>query len=506
MAPPRIVSKTPIPNVVVLALLDVVTTTMKAVAPLSATLLVFRLWAYATGRKNSIILSRKSVFGSILNTWFVFELMFFVYCQRVNKSVQGQPPEEKVVRLNKEARQTLIERCLQTSTSPEEFAESWYLSHHKFHDLKRDNIKEWLAWGLFHRHNAENDMTDDEKVELAEMVDRFEASCAPCGGEKLKIPDGYNAEAKLMKFSEEPVTHTHRPFVMYTIVHFIIQEILTPLRMSRLGFARQQHSTLVFHFRAGMFPEREPIVFIHGLGVGMLPYDKFLTRLVALTDDDSSSLYGRSILCVELHVVSQRLLPPNLHRDDFISEMREIMNGLGYSNGGIMIGHSYGSFAVSWLAQHASDLVFALGLFDPACLFLHYPNTLYSILYKTPTNGHERFMHFLIREELFFNAHARRHFFWYANIFFLEDFDTVNKPTMVLLSDEDFIVPVDNVRKYVENFNKGHQLANPKYENGTVDVTYLEKCDHGGFIRTDQHLTKVLAGIERLAIKASKMN
>ena len=303
-----------------------------------------------------------------------------------------------------------------------------------------------------------------------------------------------------MKFSEEPVTHSHRPLVMYTIVHYILQELVAPLRFSRLGFVRQQHKTLSYQYRPGFLLEKEPLVFIHGLGVGVIPYEGFLRRLLAKTEDENSPLFGRSMLCVELHAVSQRIAPPELHRDDFVDDMKEIMKTLGFNNGGIIMGHSYGSFATAWLVHRAPELVHALALLDPACMFLHFPNVLYSILYKIPTNAHERFMHYLIREELYFNAHARRHFFWYANILFLEDVDTTTKPTLVVLSEDDFIVPIRPALQYVQKYNEGHRLAQPKFDSkAKVDLVYLDKCDHGGFLWMDHHGKQVADAIERLA-------
>jgi len=506
MPPPKLVNKHAVLSTPIAVLLDGVTTAMKAVAPLSALLVAFRIWAYTTGRRQSLLLSRTTIFRRMINVWLVCEALFFLYCQRVGMVAQAQPPETKVVRLTSEERSVLFARCLQTISSPQEFAESWHRTDHTFKDLKKANFLEWLGWGFFHKHDIEAEMDFGEKEELISMFDKFEAECRKHDPE-CRIDEGYNVDAKLMKFTGEPVTHTHRPLVMYTVVHFILQELITPLRMSRLGFVRQQHKTLSYQYRPGMEPSKEPLVFIHGLGVGVLPYEGFIRKLLEKTLDESSSLYGRSILLVELHAVSQRLAPPELHRDDFVNDMREIMATLGFSNGGIIMGHSYGSFATSWLAHRAPELVHALALLDPAALFLHHPNVLYSILYKSPENAYERFMHFLIREELFFNAHARRAFFWYANVIFLEDIDTASKPTMVVLSEDDFIVPIRPALKYVQDYNAGKRLDYSKFSDSKakVDLVFLENCDHGGFLWMDDYRKRVVDGVERIVSSAASI-
>jgi pimeloyl-ACP methyl ester carboxylesterase len=506
MAPPKLVNKHAVLSAPILVLMEVITGTMKAVAPLSAALIVFRIWAYATGRRQNLLLSRTTVFRRVINIWLLCEALFFVYCQRVGFIAQRQPPETKVVRLTPQERVALFERCLQTVNSPQEFAENWYRTDHTFKDLKRENIREWLAWGLFHKHNLEKEMDENEKQELDVLVRQFEKRCSPAEGSNWKLPEGYNGDAKLMKFSEEPVTHTHRPLVMYTAVHFLLQEVIAPIRLSLMGFSRSQHRSLSYQYRLGVHPEKEPLVFIHGLGVGVIPYESFLSRLIKMSEDETSPLFGRSILCVELHAVSQRILPPELHRDDFLADMKDIMANLGFSRGGIIMGHSYGSFATAWLAQRAPELVSCLALLDPACMFLHYPNVLYSILYKSPENAYERFMHYLIREELFFNAHARRHFFWYANVLYLEDVDTSSIPTLVVLSEDDFIVPIRPALKYVQEYNEGKRLAQPKFDTkANVDLVYLENCDHGGFLWMDHHGHRVAKGVEQIVARKMKM-
>ena len=508
MAPPKLNIKPSVLSSPVLVMFDVIVGAMKAIAPMSAALVVFRIWAYLTGRRKSLLFSRTTLAKRILNLWLVCEALFFLYCQHVGYKVQAQPDDTKIVKLTKEERRTLFERCLQTISSPQEFAETWYRTDHSFKDLKRGNIVEWLGWGLFHKHNVEKEMDKNELVELEEMVEMFETSCLPREEPGWKLPPGYNNEALLMKFSEEPVTHTHRPLVMYTAVHFILQELITPIYLARLGFTRGQFNTLSYQFRAGSDPSKEPLVFIHGLGVGILPYEQFLRDFIVKVEDASSPMYGRAILCVELHAVSQRLLPPELHRDDFVTDMEGIMQQFGFQNGGIIMGHSYGSFATAWLVHRAPKLVSGLALLDPACMFLHYPNVLFSILYKSPQNAHERFMHYLIREELFFNAHARRHFFWYANVLFLEDVDTSKTPTLVVLSEDDFIVPIRPALKYVQEYNGGKRLSGKHSadinENGKVDLVFLKECDHGGFLWMKDHRKTVVSGIEKMVSKLKK--
>jgi hypothetical protein len=53
----------------------------------------------------------------------------------------------------------------------------------------------------------------------------------------------------------------------------------------------------------------------------------------------------------------------------------------------------------------------------------------------------------------------KRQFFWFANVLFLEEVNTQKVPTFVCLSDTDQIVPIHEIKAYVERYNKGEVIV-----------------------------------------------
>lgn len=155
---------------------------------------------------------------------------------------------------------------------------------------------------------------------------------------------------------------------MYGIVHFFLQEVLAPIRLTRLGFRKTRCGTLVVWHRpplsspsaptpitASSSYAKHPIVLVHGLGVGPIAYELFVRRIIAEVDDPASPIRGHPILLPELQAVSQRISPPELHCEEFVGEMKGALAMLGYEKM-CLFGHSYGSFAVAWLARRAPEV------------------------------------------------------------------------------------------------------------------------------------------------------
>lgn len=340
---------------------------------------------------------------------------------------------------------------------------------------------------MFHRHDYKKEMPKEEVEQMEEFVSMF---CSRCTQPVREL--GYNQEATLMKFTSEPVTHIHRPFALYLFIHHVVQEIVTPIRLGfKFGFHRKHARGLVYYMLRGNAINQPPLVFVHGIGVGLLPYESVVSDLVIRTRDPTSHLFGRSIMLIELHATSQRIAPSELLRDDFVDSVKGIFAGEDITNA-VFLGHSYGSFAVGWVCQRVPQIVAGVGLLDPVCVCLHHPKAMYSILYSEPTNAMERALHFVIRGEMNWNFHVRRHFFWYANVLFLESLaHTI--PALVVLSSDDGIVPVSQGKTYVESYVEKHSDVHD------VNLVYLEDCEHGGFLFDSKSRKRVLDGVEWIA-------
>jgi hypothetical protein len=108
--------------------LDFVLLSLRAIAPYSSLLLLYRVYLVLAGKRQSLFFSMKThLLRKLFVLWITSEALFFVYCKYLLHFVfQLQPSETKVAKLTRKERKLLMERCLSNVNSPEEFFESWY--------------------------------------------------------------------------------------------------------------------------------------------------------------------------------------------------------------------------------------------------------------------------------------------------------------------------------------------------------------------------------------------
>ena len=137
-------------------------------------------------------------------------------------------------------------------------------------------------------------------------------------------------------------------------------------------------------------------------------------------------------------------------------------------------------------------MVGACGLIDPVSILLHNTEVLHNILYhQALPNAVEMVLDYILRSDLYLVHHLKRQFYWFANVLFLEEIDTENCPTFVCLGDTDQVVPIHEVRQYVENFNNKMFIDVPDAPHKSaapIDLLWFEQCDHAGYISSIQVL------------------
>ena len=199
-----------------------------------------------------------------------------------------------------------------------------------------------------------------------------------------------------------------------------------------------------------------PILFIHGIGIGLLPYIPFLRELVAQDPDVG-------ILAIEILPISMRITAPPLDRDAMCAAISRILSAHGLHRV-VLAGHSYGTAVSAHLLHRqwgsvdpllnplttqtphnasqpphestsghhvigednsntgsSSDLIAATLLIDPIPFLLHYPAVAYNFVYRQPRHANEWQLWFFASREPDTARALSRHFFWFECILFRED-------------------------------------------------------------------------------------
>jgi len=325
---------------------------IRSIAPFSIAFFSMQLFR-AIYQGRALWMSRKP-WKKLFAGFVGMETLFYLYMHNKQKKLQAKPPVDRVPTMTAVERRVLFDRCIQTAAPARSFVERWFDPVRPYSELKRGNVQELLAWAMFHRADWNAEMTEEEKLQLEEFVQDVETHAGP-------LQPGYNSECKILKFTEEPVEGKHRPLTMYLVVHVLFQLVMAPLQMRFAGYTQYQEGSLTCWYRPGKNPNLPPVCFIHGIGIGILPYQNWLRVLEAACDADSGGLAGRGILVPEIHVISARLNPSELHCDAFVPELKRTLKKASGHDVACFTGHSYGSFLVAWIVKRAPEMVGAVG-------------------------------------------------------------------------------------------------------------------------------------------------
>lgn len=187
--------------------------------------------------------------------------------------------------------------------------------------------------------------------------------------------------------------------------------------------------------------QRTPIVFIHGIGIGLVVYMSLIDEFLKL---------GRPIILPEIPYVSgfRPLQKPSsvLSPADVSSTLTAILLLHGHNFGGTFVGHSYGTIWLSYMLKHAPSQVAAVIFLDPICFCLHYPFLTQQFVYKKPDPGTISYM---VRGDITVNWTIQRCFPWTNIDLFVEEIPN-NIPCSVILSQDDQLCPTPRVLAYLK--------------------------------------------------------
>jgi pimeloyl-ACP methyl ester carboxylesterase len=327
-------------------------------------------------------------------------------------------------------------------------------------------------------------------------------------------------------------------------------------------FSRKSKDTetnIPYWYRPHRSSTKLPILFIHGIGIGLLPYIPFLRELSAQDPDVG-------ILAIEILPISMRITAPPLDRDAMCAAITRILNAHGLHRV-VLAGHSYGTAVSAHLLRRqwgsvdplnplttqtprqpahestnghhgishddsnagSSDLIAATLLIDPIPFLLHYPAVAYNFVYRQPRHANELQLWYFASREPDTARALSRHFFWFECILFREDVlgatsgggrgstSTAGKqgkkrpmPVTVSLAGRDQIVDARAVRAYLtgskdpeeeEQANLGGKgragLPPSRWEQDGLEVLYFPELDHATVIDTPRDRAPLLGALRR---------
>jgi len=279
------------------------------------------------------------------------------------------------------------------------------------------------------------------------------------------------------RYSSDPILGIAASPLCITLFLLSASEISLRILLKRRGFERRSIGPVTYYCHPGnenrsilmdtnnveydgISPNKSkkttPVVFIHGIGVGLICY-------IALVDSLMES--GRPLFLPELPYVSafrpwqssRNVLSPAV----VASTMTAMLAYHGFSKG-TFIGHSYGTSWLSYVCKYAHSTVAALLFLDPICFCLYLPHLTKSFVYHRPDPGS---VAFIVRTDMMVNWTIQRAFPWTWIVLFL---DQISVPCTIFVADKDALVPGEKVMAYLRS--KGVPLA----DAATVDSGFFD--------------------------------
>lgn len=464
---------------------------------------------------DNVYLTSIGVLGFLLSTEFIFYIFLYRrHLHRLKNDAEHPAP------LSRSQREELFEKCAVNIPNGEEYLRQWFLDAQP-EDIRHDNVREFILWAFFDRHDSDGKgpikgpgpEDDDVTEELEGYISRTEELVG------YKIPPG-RGPAKCLRLTLDAVEQRQRSLLWYVIVAGI--DLTTHVCLARDGFryfgqplrkslavfpprvqavptllpfpgAKRYESPsgeIGYWFRPHTAKNARPVVFIHGIGVGLWPYTPFLNEIGRPTSSSTASGDQEEgqigVIALEILPVSTRLTSPPLKREAFLAELEIVLSAHATEwkrDGFVLVSHSYGSVLTTHVIRDPGlgPQVHRVVLIDPVSLLLHLPNVAYNFTRRPPQTANEWQLWFFASMDVGVAEGLGRHFFWRENEIWKEELvgqgpgalKTGKRKVAVCLGGRDLIVDTQTVAKYLAR--RGDIRASDEKEEESVEARYGQR-------------------------------
>lgn len=359
----------------------------------------------------------------------------------------------------------------------DEFLQGWFCGN-KASDIRKGNMIEFIAYGFYCKKMEA--LTEEEH----EQIEEFLVNTAKCWN--ISFKEGYDPQVRFMGHTLEPVKAFHKPLVFHLI--FEVLALVSHLILYAWGFQKIQpenSKSAIKWVRHGSKKKdgtlETPVVFLHGVGFGVLPYLHFIHAIIR------KSMTDRIIILVEMPHVALRLCPEAPDLSDLADDICKCVKE--WSPTACFIGHSYGTFVVSKILHKYPSMVEKVVLLDPVSLMTCHPTLLKNFVYRSfggfPSSVQHlmEFVQFLCSRDLTLTQTFCRKFNGMEAQIWPQD---LPDETLIVLSGKDHLIPSELVK---QQFSQSRT---------SIKVLCNELHPHGGFLFDMKSMNVVVDHVLRL--------
>ncbi|KAH7343243.1 hypothetical protein B0J17DRAFT_565143 [Rhizoctonia solani] len=328
--------------------------------------------------------------------------------------------------------------------------------------ISREAMLSWLSWSCFNATYENAIQRPANELILREALDMLEKRA----GSKLRPAAELESSAPSLRsvtplrLTLDPLDITGRPAIFYAITGFANWAYRSYLQRN-CGVIHGKFGRLEYLLRQ---PEvvtdeaKEPIVFMHGLGIGPAQYSMFISQILR-------DFPNRPVLVPLQPHISQSIFHPG-HLDapskiELVDTLRGLLGELGWAQSDdkptssrvTFISHSNGSVPHAWMLKAYPELLQRNCFVDPVTFCLWEGDVCYNFVYKRPVNGLDILMRYFVGTELGVANHIQRQFDWSANSLWFEEIPAARDPkrSMFFIGGKDSIIDGERVRRYLRS-------------------------------------------------------
>ncbi|KAF2435389.1 hypothetical protein EJ08DRAFT_675208 [Tothia fuscella] len=402
---------------------------------------------------------------------------------------------------SEETRRKLVTRCIGLIPDYEAYISKWFLGADPT-DVKRENMKEFFRWAFF--NTAVPNPSHDE--ELADYIRQLERAIG------RKIEPG-RSDVKCLRLTLDNVVILHRSLVWYFCVSFVDNltyfwllfqgfqfyrmslyytfSVFPPRLQTLVGTSPSPAPDLSYWFRPHTSKSKLPILFLHGIGIGLYPYCHFLAELKQKGIDGDVG-----IIAVEIMPISFRITSEATEKDTLCKKILAVLDHHGFDEF-VLVSHSYGSIITTHLLRdpYVSTRISSMVIIDPISILLHHPDVAYNMMIRQPQTAQEwQLWYFASKDAGVAHTLARR-FFWFENILWREDI--ADRRATVFLSERDLLVNTPEVRNYLLEDSRKEDVDGTR----RLSVVWCKGLDHGQVFETKKWRGRLLDEVRKISSK-----
>lgn len=407
---------------------------------------------------------------------------------------EAQHPEP----LSSKERRALFDRCLLNVPAPDKYLQWWFLGA-EGDEIKRDNIREFILWAFFER-GVDGRLDDDDET-VDQEVDEYISVFEDVLGRKFEPGRG---TAQSLRLTLDNIHTTYRSLTWYMAVFIVDQATHTIMKLYGFHYYRRPRTSTLRIFpprpqevisrHASPVPQLSywhrphtaegqlPVVFFHGIGIGLWPYMKFLAEIHKRGRKGEGRI---GVIAVEILPISFRLYSQMPTRNEFLEQITTILDHHHWKDV-TLVSHSYGSVLVTHML-HSPTLqhrVKSIVLIDPVTIMLHLPNVAYNFTRRLPKRANEWQLWYFASTDPGVALSLGRHFFWRQNIIWKDELLSLehagtktHRKVVVCLAELDLIVDTAAVAEYLEvDEADADEVRDSRL--GKVHVVQFPKLDH----------------------------